>query len=67
MYGRFLIEVNNEYKPRRSTTSVVHGNAKVMSYDDLEEARAKRAEKDATKEAKGQGETRPEGEETDCA
>ena len=31
------------------------GKAKVMSFEDLEEARAKRAEKEAAKEAKGKG------------
>ena len=34
---------------------MVLGKAKVMSYEDLEEARAKRAEKEAAKEAKGKG------------
>jgi hypothetical protein len=52
---RFLIKMNDESKVRRSTTSVVLGKAKVMSYEDLEEARAKRAEKEAAKEAKGKG------------
>jgi len=33
----------------------VLGKAKVMSYEDLEEARAKRVVKDAVKEAKGKG------------
>jgi hypothetical protein len=46
--------VNNEAKVRRSTKSLVLGKAKVMSYEDLEEARAKRAAKDAAK-AKGKG------------
>ncbi|KAF1944588.1 hypothetical protein EJ02DRAFT_321314, partial [Clathrospora elynae] len=32
-------------KARRSTKSLVLGKAKVMSFEDLEEARAKRAEK----------------------
>jgi len=50
---QFLIKINNESKARRSTASVVLGKAKVMSYEDLEEARAKRAEKDAAEEAKG--------------
>jgi hypothetical protein len=45
--------MNDESKVRRSTTPVVLGKAKVMSYEDLEEARAKRAEKEAAKEAKG--------------
>ncbi|KAJ9656100.1 hypothetical protein H2201_008637 [Coniosporium apollinis] len=51
----FLNTINNEAKVRRSTKSLVLGKAKVMSYEDLEEARAKRAEKDAAKEAKGKG------------
>jgi hypothetical protein len=52
---RFLTTINNEAKVRRSTKSLVLGKAKVMSYKDLEEVRVKRAEKDATKEAKGKG------------
>jgi hypothetical protein len=48
---RYLYKVNNEAKVRRSTRSVVLGKAKVMSYEDLEEARAKRAAKDAAKAA----------------
>lgn len=44
--------MNNEAKVRRSTRPVVLGTAKVMSYEDIEEARLKRASKDA---AKGQG------------
>jgi hypothetical protein len=41
---------NNIYvlKARRSTRSVVPGKAKVMSYEDLEEARAKRAAREKT-------------------
>jgi hypothetical protein len=50
----FLRKVNNEAKVRRSTKSLVIGKAKVMSYEDLEEARVKRAAKDAAK-AKGKG------------
>ncbi|KAF1937031.1 hypothetical protein EJ02DRAFT_357719, partial [Clathrospora elynae] len=47
-----LIKINKEAKVRRSTRSVVPyethtvGKAKVMSYEDLEEARAKRAAKE---------------------
>jgi hypothetical protein len=44
-----MMKVNNEAKVRRSTRSVVLGKAKVMSYEDIEEARNKRAAKDATK------------------
>ncbi len=42
---RFMYQVNNEAKVRRTTKSLVLGKAKVMSYEDLEEARAKRASK----------------------
>ncbi|KAH8586347.1 hypothetical protein B0O99DRAFT_528831 [Bisporella sp. PMI_857] len=52
---QFLTTTNNEAKVRRSTKLLVLGKAKVMSYKDLQEARAKRAEKDAAKEAKGKG------------
>jgi hypothetical protein len=52
---KFLTTINNEAKVRRSTKSLVLGKAKVMSYEDLEEARAKRVIKDAAKEAKGKG------------
>jgi hypothetical protein len=52
---KFLTTINNEAKVRRSTKSLVLGKAKVMSYEDLEEARAKRVVKDAVKEAKGKG------------
>lgn len=48
----FLRKINNEAKIRRSTKSLILGKARVMSYEDLEEARAKRAAKDAAK-AKG--------------
>ena len=48
---RFLVKMNKEAKVRRSTKSAVLGRAKVMSYEDIEEARAKRAAKDAAKEA----------------
>ena len=41
--------MNNEAKVRRSTRSVVVGKAKVMSFEDIVEARKKRAAKDATK------------------
>jgi hypothetical protein len=43
-----LTEINKEAKVRRSTRSVVLGKAKVMSFEDLEEARAKRAAKEKT-------------------
>jgi arginine utilization protein RocB len=60
--SRLLPKVNNEAKVRRSTESVVLGKAHVMSYDDLMEARAKRAAKDAAK-AEGKGKTWSEAQE----
>ena len=38
--------MNDEAKARRTTKSTVLGKAKVMSYEDLEDARAKRAAKE---------------------
>jgi hypothetical protein len=47
-HNRLLAKINSEAKVRRATPSIVlgKGKAKVMSYEDLEEARAKRAAKD---------------------
>ena len=56
--NQFLTKMNNEAKVRKSTKPVVlaRGQGKVMSFEDLEEARATRAAKDAAKEAtKGKG------------
>jgi hypothetical protein len=50
-----LIKINKEAKVRRSTRSVVLGKAKVMSYEDLEEAQAKRATKEKTTLGKVKG------------
>jgi hypothetical protein len=47
-----LTRMNNEAKVRRSTRSVVLGKAKVMSFEDIEVARAARAAKEVIK---GQG------------
>ncbi|KAH6669559.1 hypothetical protein B0J14DRAFT_487148 [Halenospora varia] len=52
---QFLTTINNKAKVRRSTRSLVLGKAKVMSYKDLEEARAKRVVKESTQAAKGKG------------
>lgn len=52
---QFLTTINNEAKVRRWTKSLVLGKAKVMSYEDLEEARAKRVVKDSAQAAKGKG------------
>ena len=40
-----MTKINNEAKVRRSTRSVVLGKAKVLNYEDLEEAQAKHAAK----------------------
>jgi hypothetical protein len=47
--NEFLTNVNKEAKVRQSTRSLVLGKAKVMSFEDLEEARAKRTEKEKEK------------------
>jgi hypothetical protein len=52
---QFLTAINNEAKVRRSTKSLVLGKAKVMSYEDLEEARAKRLAKESAQAAKDKG------------
>jgi hypothetical protein len=44
-----VLSINDKAKVRRSTRSLVLGKASVMSYEDIKEARAKRAVKDATK------------------
>jgi hypothetical protein len=52
---QFLTTINNEAKVQRSMKSLVLGKAKVISYKDLEEARAKRLVKESTQAAKGKG------------
>ncbi|KAF2628794.1 hypothetical protein BU25DRAFT_317781, partial [Macroventuria anomochaeta] len=52
--NRFLSKINNEAKACRSTRSIVLGKAKVMSFEDLEEAKARRAAKDKAAAQKGQ-------------
>ena len=51
-HNRFLAQINNEAKPRRSIKPDVLGTAKVMSYEDLEKAKAERVAKEAAKVAK---------------
>ena len=53
--NEFLTKVNKTAKVRQSTRSVVSGKAKVMSFEDLEEARAKRAEKEKEKASAAKG------------
>ncbi len=50
-HNRFLDNINNEAKVRRSTKSKIIGTVRVMSYEDLEKARAERAAKEAEKVA----------------
>lgn len=61
-HNRLLARVNSEAKVRRSTRSVVLGKPKVMSYEDLEEARAKRAAKEKAAMAKGKRGRKRKGE-----
>jgi hypothetical protein len=49
--NQLLFKQNDEAKRRQSTKSTVLGKAKVISYEDIEEARGKRAAKEAAKEA----------------
>jgi len=50
-----LYRINNKAKVRRTTRSLVIGTAKVMSYEDLDKARAARAAKDKAAAEKGKG------------
>jgi septum formation inhibitor MinC len=47
--NQMLIRMNKEAKVRRSTKSIVLGKAKVMSFEDIEVARAARAAKEVIK------------------
>ena len=47
--NQILTIISNEVKVRRSTRSIVLGKARVMSYEDIEQARAKRAAKEIIK------------------
>jgi hypothetical protein len=49
--NRLLFQQNNEAKCRQSTKSTIVGKARVISYEDIVEARGKRAEKEAAKVA----------------
>ena len=57
-HNQLLTRINNEAKARRLTKSVVLGKAKVMSYEDIEEARAKRAAKEVGKGKRTRGQKR---------
>jgi hypothetical protein len=56
--SQFLHYINNKAKVRRLTWSVVLKKAKVISYKDIEKARAKRAAKEVIKGKGKQGEKR---------
>ncbi|KXJ84798.1 hypothetical protein Micbo1qcDRAFT_226888 [Microdochium bolleyi] len=51
-HNEFLSQMNDEAKVRRSTKSEILGTARVMSYEDLEKARADRAAEKAANEAR---------------
>jgi hypothetical protein len=53
--NQFLSKINNEVKIRQSTRSVVLGKAKAMSYEDPEEAPAKRAARHKATADRGKG------------
>lgn len=55
---RVLLEQNNEKKTRQSVRSTVVGKAKVMSYEDIVEARKKREKKEASKVLRGSRRTK---------
>lgn len=54
-HNQLLYNINKEAKVRRSTRSLVIGKAKVISYEDLDTARAARAAKDKAAAEKGKG------------
>jgi len=56
--NQFLSRMNNKAKVRWSTKSVVLGKAKIISYKDIEEARIKRAAKDAANDKGKRGRKR---------
>ena len=56
--NQLLTRMNNEAKVRRSTRSVVLGKAKVMSFEDIEVARAARAAKEVIKGKEKRGRKR---------
>jgi hypothetical protein len=52
-HNRSFFKINNEAKACRSTRFIVLGNAKVISFEDLEEAKVRRAAKDKAAAQKG--------------
>jgi hypothetical protein len=53
--NRLLFQQNKESKCRKSTKSAMAGKAKVRSYEDIVEAQAKRAAKEAVEEVAKEG------------
>lgn len=51
--NQLLFKQNDKAKRRQTAKSTVVGKAKVMSFEDIEEARAKRAEKEKAAASKG--------------
>ena len=51
--NQLLFQQNDERKRRKSSKSTIVGKAKVMSYEDIEDARAKRAAKEEATAGKG--------------
>ncbi|KAF2805783.1 uncharacterized protein BDZ99DRAFT_395314, partial [Mytilinidion resinicola] len=67
--NRLLAKINGEAKVRRSTKSLILGKAKVMSFEDLGEARAKRDAKEkaiASKRKHGRKRKSPVPEEAEA-
>lgn len=64
-HNRLLCKINNESKVRRATRAVVLGKAKVMKYEDLEAARAKRAASDRAIAEKSNGKRGRKGKSAD--
>ncbi|KAH8791720.1 hypothetical protein F5882DRAFT_291135, partial [Hyaloscypha sp. PMI_1271] len=62
---QMLTRMNNEVKVRRSTQSLVLGKAKVMSFEDIEVARAARAAKEVIKGKGKRGRKRKTAQEAD--
>lgn len=52
---RFLLQINDEAKARRDTRSLIVGTARVMSFEDLANARAKRAAQEEKNAARQRG------------
>lgn len=63
---KFLRDINKEAQTRRSTKSLVLGKAKVMSYEDLEAARARRKEEGDRTAKKKPGRKRRGGAKKTC-